>query len=177
MQNDTQPTQPIQPQPTPQPEPAMPAPVKKGTPKVLKIVLIAVGSLMVLGAIGVGILFFVLGQAAAAPLKASNSFIDAVQAGESSKAYGLTTDAFQKATSTERLTTLVDGIKSEVSGDEKVTGRVVKATNGVNYAAVAYSVENDGKTRYMRVVLKQEGNDWKVQNFNAKNTVLEATIE
>ncbi|MBC7459339.1 hypothetical protein H7200_01340 [Candidatus Saccharibacteria bacterium] len=185
MQNDTQPIQPVPTQATPQPELAVPTPVTPGVPapekkkmsKVLKIVLIAVGSLIVLGAIGAASLFFILGQAAAAPLKASNSFIDAVQAGESSKAYALTTTAFQEATTAERLTTLVEGIKSEISGDEKVTGQVVKSTDGVNYAAVAYSVENDGQTRYMRVVLKQEGSDWKVQNFNAKNTVLKAEIE
>ena len=88
MQNDTQPIQPVQAQPTPQPELATPTPVtqpapsKKKMPKALKIVLIAFGAFLVLGAIGVASLFFILGQASAAPLKASNSFVDAVQAGE-----------------------------------------------------------------------------------------------
>jgi len=179
------------PQPTPPsiyPEPVAPAPFvpyapqlpdepvpKKKAPKALKIVLGIVGLLILLGGVLVGVLFFVITQATAAPLKVSNSFVDAVQGGDSVAAYALTTDNFQKAATPERISALVESTKAQIKGDEKVTGQVVSTDNGTSSAAVTYAVNAQGKDVYMRVILKKDGDTWKVNNFKLDDEPIEAT--
>jgi len=188
MQNDDN-----APAPTPPsiyPEPVAPAPYvpttpqtlnepapKKKAPKALKIILGIIGTLILLGGVLVAVLFYVITQATAAPLKVSNAFVDAVQGGDSVAAYALTTDNFQKAASLERIATLVESTKAQIKGEEKVTGQSIKTENGTSSAAVTYLVTAQNKDVYMRVILKKDGDTWKVNTFKLDDEPIETTTE
>jgi len=168
------------PAPAPTPVPAFQSDdplTKRKTPKPLKIILKIVAALIVLGAILAGVLFFVISQAVAAPLKVSNSFVDAVQGGDSVAAYALTTDNFQKAASPERMASLVEATKAQIKGEEKVTGQSAKTEDGASSAAISYAVTAQGKDVYMRVILKKDGDTWKVNHFKLDDEPIDATTE
>lgn len=179
---------PAQPQPT-EPQPVQPlqptaesgmpttASPKKGLPKVAKIIIGVVGGLIVLIAIGIFALFAIVNNGTKPAVEVSDAFVNAVQANDASAAYALTSSAFKASTTEARLTTVINTVSSALTGDEVITGKSLKSTNGVNQAAIAYSVENSGKTRYIRVVSQETDGTWQVINFKSSDTVLEAIVE
>ena len=164
------------PETTQQSAPATSAP-KKGLPKVAKILIGVFAGLIVLAGIGVGALFLVVNSATQAPLNASNKFFDNLQANEPTAAYQLTSDAFKKSVSEDRLTSLFTQVSALMTGEEKITAKKVQSNNGANTAVVTYSVENGGKTRYARITLKEVDSKWQVYGFKTSESPIEAIIE
>jgi hypothetical protein len=158
----------------PTPPPAAP---KKGLPKFAKIIIGVVLGLIALTVIGVVALVLFVNSATQAPVDVSNKFFDNLQANKSEAAYELTSSSFKEATSEANLESLFDQISPFVTGEEKVTGKKIQASNGTSQAAVTYSVENAGETRYARVVLQKTGDKWEVINFKTSATELEAIVE
>jgi len=150
---------------------------KKGLPKVAKIIIGVIAGFIVLAGIGVGALFLVVNSATQAPLNASNKFFDNLQANEPAEAYQLTSEAFKKSVTEDRIKTLFNQVSSLLSGEEVVTAKKIEAKNGVNSAVVTYSVENGGKTRYARIILKETDSKWEVHGFKTSDSPIEAVIE
>jgi len=156
--------------------PVAPAP-KKGLPKWVVILLSVIGGLVVLGAIAIAILFTVLGNALEKPVTVSNQFVDAVQANDPSAAYALTSTAFKDATPESSLKSIINRVSTPLKGDEKMTGKSIKAVNGVNTAEVNYTVENSGKTYYMQVTLKENDGNWQVQGFSSDDAPIKSDLD
>jgi hypothetical protein len=156
--------------------PSAPA-AKKRLPKWVIILLSVIGGLVVLGGIAIAVLIFVVGGALAKPLTISTQFVDAVQAQNSSAAYALTSDAFKDATPETSLKSIIDRVGPLLQGEEKVTGQAVKAVNGVNRAAISYSVDHEGTTYYMLVTLQENDGTWQVQGFQSDDEPMTAEVE
>lgn len=201
MQPQTPPEQPAVPNPVPEPQtpPATPAPAtppapagtppapaapvtadtpkKPKIPKIVKIILLVFVGFFVLVAlfiIGVTTLVNVQTKEAA---KVSDQAVNDIQASDAQNLYGLTSDAFKSATSEEQLAATVSGISSQLQGTEQIVARKVQTSNGKTAAAIVYKVPTDKGVNYIRVVLGKEGDTWKVINFRADSTELEAVIE
>jgi len=158
----------------PTPPPAAP---KKGLSKVAKIIIGVVVGFIVLVGIGVAAIFLIVNVATQAPVDVSNKFFDNLQANQPAAAYELTSSSFKEVTTEANLESLFEQVSPFVTGEEKVTGKKIQSANGLNQAAVAYSVENGGETRYARVVLQETDGKWAVINFKTSATALEAIIE
>ena len=162
------------------PSPAAPPPLaapKKGLPKLAKIIIGIVVGIIALIVIGVVALLLIVNAATKAPLDVSNKFFDDLQANNSSAAYQLTSKEFKQSTTELQLESLFTQLSSYVEGEEKVTAKKIESKNGLNQAAVAYSVDNNGETRYVRVVLRESDSKWEVINFKTSSTKLEAIVE
>ena len=151
--------------------------VKKGIPKVAKIIIGVIAGLLLLGVIGIAALFFLVNAVAQPPLDASNKFFNALQANQPTEAYALTSADFKKSITAERVGTLFNQVSAQMTGEEEVTAKKVESVNGVNQAAFVYTVENNGKTRYARIVLKESDSKWEVNGFKTSASKIEAVIE
>jgi len=180
MEPSTQPT-PNTEQPAPvvqvEPQPAVTPPAKKGLPTWAKVLIGSIVGLIVLIGIGVAAIFFVVNSAAEAPVKVSDQFVNAIQANEPSTAYGLTSSAFKEATPEATLTSIITRVSPLLTGEETIAGKKVQSSNGVNQASIVYTVENDSKTRYIRIVLQETDSKWEVINMKTSDSTLEAIIE
>lgn len=170
------PVAPLSPTEAPTTPPALSAP-KKGVPKIAKIIIGIVLGLIVLIGIGVIALFLIVNAATQAPVKVSNQFFDDLQANQPAAAYELTSTEFKASTTEAQVEDLFTQLSPLTTGTEKVTGKKIESANGVTQAAVTYSVENGGTTRYARIVLRETNNKWEVINIKTSSTVLDTTIE
>lgn len=148
----------------------LPSEGRKRLPQWAKIVLISFGSvigLIVLVFVG----FFIYANSLiAAPMKVGNQFIDAAQANNTSAAYNLTSSEFKLVTKEERLRSIFEQINESIQGEEKVTDKHYRVTNGVSSATLIYSIPTNNETTYVRVVLKDKGGKWEVISmFTSKN--------
>lgn len=149
-------------------------PPKKRFPKWLIVTLIIFSLLFVLLAIAVSAIF----SATAAPQKISDQFINDIQSGKTSAAYGLTSNSFKEATSEDQLDQLIKNIGPALQGEEKVSGRSIEtSTSSLETAILVYDVKTQSGTSYIRVVLQKSGDNWQVVNFRADDKPLETKAD
>lgn len=104
------------------------------------------------------------------PVKASNQFLNAIQAGNASEAYGLFSSAAQEVVSSDQFDGVVAQVGPILNSEEKMTNKSVNAETGsASTAEVTYEVKGtDGKTYNIIINLIKEGDVWRVQNFDSK---------
>jgi len=154
------------PNPTPAPAPVNPTPAvsqKKKFPTWLKVLIGIVGAVIIL----VIALIVVVSVATAAPEKVSNQAVDDIQAGNSSALYAIASPGFKSATSEAALETALTNTAPLVTGEEKLVGKKVATSNGVEAAAFIYSVDVSGDTNYLKVIVQKSGDEWLIQGFSA----------
>lgn len=124
----------------------------------LMIVLIVVGAIALLIA---GIVTFV-NSAAAAPLKVSNEFLEAMVSSDPETAYYSASDAFREDTSLEAFEYFIER-NSEAPFDEaKVVSKYVGVTNSVETATFGYEMEFQSETYTFETKLIKEDGEWKM---------------
>lgn len=103
-------------------------------------------------------------------VKVSNQFLNAIQAGNASEAYGLFSTAAKAAVPADQFDGVVAQAGPILNAQEKMTNKSVKAETGsASTAEVTYEIKGtDGKTYNIIVSLIKEGDVWKVQNFNSE---------
>lgn len=103
-------------------------------------------------------------------VKVSNQFLNAIQAGNASEAYGLFSTDAKVAVPSDQFDGVVAQAGPILNAEEKMTSKSVKAETGsASTAEVAYKIQGtDGKTYNVTVSLIKEGDVWKVQNFNSE---------
>lgn len=168
----------VEPQPMPAPMSPMPeAAPKKGMPKLLKIALI-VGGVFVTLFIGLFVLLFVvLANSSKAIIQVSDAAISDIQGNDPSGLYTITTSEFQTATSQDELDAILEKTSPALQGTAKVTTTNVQSINGVEQAAVVYTISTSGGDRYVKVTLQKDGDAWKILGFRSSATPLDGTIE
>jgi len=116
---------------------------KKKMPKVLKLALLGVGGFVVVVAVLVGLFFSVSSGAT----KASDEFLNAMQAGDGLTAYQLFSTEAKEIVPEEEFTNVVDQIGSVLNTEEKKISTNISAETGSDTeAVVAYEIEGtDGK--------------------------------
>lgn len=104
------------------------------------------------------------------PVKLSNQFLNAIQAGNASEAYGLFSTAAKAAVPADQFDGVVAQAGPILNTEEKMTNKSVKTETGsASTAEVTYEIKGtDGKTYDITVSLIKEGDVWKVQNFNSE---------
>jgi len=109
---------------------------------------------------------------------ASDSFMSALQAKESDKAYDQAGKAFQASTDKLQLAQATAQMNERIQGEKLMpVGSVVSKTQNGTQAAVVYSVTHDNTTFYIRVVLDKIEGVWKVHNFRFAQQKLEVVVE
>lgn len=136
---------------------------KRSTKKVIGYVVLALVVLVV----GVTLL---ANSATKEPVKVSNQFLNAMQGGNASEAYGLFSSAAQEAVPSDQFDGVVAQVGPILNTEEKMTNKSVKAETGsASTAEVVYEIKGtDGKTYNVTINLIKEGNVWRVQNFDSK---------
>ncbi|MDP1712126.1 MAG: DUF4864 domain-containing protein [Candidatus Nanopelagicaceae bacterium] len=104
------------------------------------------------------------------PVKVSNQFLNAMQTGDASEAYGLFSSAAKEAVPSDQFDAVVAQAGPILNTEEKMTNKSVKAETGsASTAEVVYEIKGtDGKTYNVTISLIKEGDVWKVQNFDSK---------
>lgn len=104
------------------------------------------------------------------PVKVSNQFLNAIQAGNASEAYGLFSSEAKAAVPSDQFDGVVAQAGPILNTEEKMTNKSVKAETGsASTAEVTYEIKGtDGKTYNVVVSLIKEGDVWRVQNFDSK---------
>ncbi|MDP1719745.1 MAG: DUF4878 domain-containing protein [Candidatus Nanopelagicaceae bacterium] len=104
------------------------------------------------------------------PVKVSNQFLNAIQAGNASEAYGFFSSEAKAAVPSDKFEGVVAQVGSILNTEEKMTNKSVKAETGsASTAEVTYEIKGtDGGTYNIIVNLIKEGDIWKVQNFDSK---------
>lgn len=139
-------------------------PVKKrNTKKVIGYVVLA----LVLIIVGVTLL---ANSATKEPVKVSNQFLNAMQAGNASEAYGLFSSAAQEVVPADQFDGVVAQVSPILNTEEKMKNKSVEAKTGsASTAEVVYEIKGtDGKTYNVTINLIKEGDVWRVQNFDSK---------
>lgn len=138
-------------------------PKKRSVKKIIGYVVLA----FVVVIVGVTLL---ANSATKEPVKVSNQFLNAIQAGNASEAYGLFSSAAKEAVASDQFDGVVAQAGPILNTEEKMTNKSVKAETGsASTAEVAYEIKGtDGKTYNIIVSLIKEGDLWKVQNFDSK---------
>ncbi|MFZ2228157.1 MAG: hypothetical protein WA090_04080 [Candidatus Nanopelagicaceae bacterium] len=139
-------------------------PVKKRNIK--KVIGYVVLALVVL-VVGVTLL---ANSATKEPVKVSNQFLNAVQAGNASEAYGLFSSAAQDVVPADQFDVVVAQVGPILNAEEKMTNKSVEAETGsASTSEVVYEIKGtDGKTYNVTINLIKEGDVWRVQNFDSK---------
>ena len=108
----------------------------------------------------------------------SDQFVNAVQSGNMSEAYSLTSTTFQQATTQEQLDQFVTQVGPLLRGEEKVTGRAIEKSTGIPETAVlVYEIATSNGTKYIKVELQKSGELWRVINFRSAAEPLDAKVE
>jgi len=138
---------------------------KKKMPKVLKIVLLAVGGFVAI-VVGLGVLFF---TASSGATKVSDEFLNAMQAGDGATAYNLFSSKAKKQLPKEESIGVIGQIGAILNTEEKKVSTNVSAETGSDTeAVVVYEIEGtDGVTYMFAVTLVKEDGQWKVLNFDS----------
>ncbi|MFA5919296.1 MAG: hypothetical protein WC800_07135 [Candidatus Nanopelagicaceae bacterium] len=104
------------------------------------------------------------------PVKVSNQFLNAIQAGNAAEAYGLFSSEAKAVVSSDQFDGVVAQVGPILNAEEKMTNKSVEAETGsASTAEVTYEIKGtDGKTYRLIVSLIKEGDVWKVQNFDSK---------
>lgn len=104
------------------------------------------------------------------PVKVSNQFLNAIQAGNASEAYELFSSAAQEAVPSDQFDGVVAQVGPILNSEEKMINKSVEAETGsASTAEVTYEVKGtDGKTYRLIVSLIKDGDVWRVQNFDSK---------
>lgn len=169
--------QPVQPQPV-SPAPSAPGVATPPKKHFLKWILI-VGGIVVAAIIALVItIFFVTIAATKAPQKVSDQVVNAIQAGNTSAVYNLTSDSFKRVTTEDRLNGIVEQISPALQGEEKVTGRAIEKVSGnPPTAVIVYTIDTSKGKAYMKVELQKSDDVWQVINFRSSEKPLKTEVE
>ncbi len=130
-----------------------------------KIVLISVGIVLIL----IGGIVLLANTATQGAVTASNSLVNAAQAGDTTTTYGLLSKEAKETISQDDLGQIVTQIGPILNTTEKMTGKEVSAETGkASSGKVTYEiVGTDGNTYAFEVNLIKEDDAWKVLNFDS----------
>jgi predicted PurR-regulated permease PerM len=143
----------------------------KKIPKWLKVIAVII-VILVLFFLSV---FLLANQATKNAVKVSNQLVSDIQTNDTTAAYTLTAPDFQKATSQDQMSQILAGISPALQGTVKVTGKAIRKVSGQpNQATIIYTIQTNGDTKYIRVVL-QGNNPWQVLNFRSSDTPLDTS--
>lgn len=144
---------------------ATPTGTKKKMPKVLKIMLFVVAGFVAL-IVGMGILFF---SASSGATKASDEFLNALQAGEGATAYNLFSTDAMEIVPEDQFIAVVDQIGPILNTEEKKISTEISAETGSDTEAlVVYEIEGtDDLTYVFAITMVKEDGEWKVLNFDS----------
>ncbi len=139
-------------------------PVKKRS--IGKIIGIVVAAIAVVAVV----LTFFVNSATKAPVAASNTFLNAIQAGDASTAYALFSTEAKAAVPSDQFDAVVKQVGPILNAGEKMTSKKVNAsTDSASTSEVVYEIPGtDGKTYKFTVSLTKENDAWKVLNFTSK---------
>ena len=154
------------------------APELTGTPQLgddrmptwAKVLLACVAGLVVLVLVGglIGVVVYRSLEPSISDAEAtSNSFIDTVQAEDPKALYALTDEMFREESSMADVERSLRQISSDLQGQEKVTDKSTfdLSEGQPTKAVVLYRIKTEGDPMYVRVVLAERGEDWKVVGF------------
>lgn len=167
-------------QPTQLPNQIAPLPQSSGRnfSKIIKIAAIVIGSFMVIVVLFIVAVFLLVGNKTKDAEKVSNQFVNNLQAGDSDAIYAQTTPSFKKITSSDTNKQFVDTISPAIQGEEKITGRKIQSSAGnKSFTSIVYDIDTAKGTSYLRIVMEKDNDTWKVLNFRASETRLEAIVE
>lgn len=139
-------------------------PVKKRSiGKIIGIVIAAIAVVAV-------VLTFFVNSATKAPVAASSTFLNAIQAGDASTAYALFSTEAKAAVPSDQFDAVVKQVGPILNAGEKMTSKKVNAsTDSASTSEVVYEIPGtDGKTYKFTVSLTKENDAWKVLNFTSK---------
>jgi len=141
-------------------------PKTKDSMNIKKLILISVGVLIAL----VVLLLVVVNSATRGEVKVSNEFLNAVQARQTSVAFGLFSSDAQKATPQDKLGSAIDQIGPILNTQEKMVSKEVNSQSGSSSTGkVVYEIKGtDGVTYTITVELVKENGSWKVTTFDSK---------
>ncbi|MFZ1802047.1 MAG: hypothetical protein WAW62_00010 [Candidatus Saccharimonas aalborgensis] len=143
-------------------------------PRWLVVLISVIFGLLIVG----GVIFVVVMNMTDAPKKVSDEFVNDVQSANTEAAYALTSEGFRGATSKDDLDAIIKQVSPALQGEEKTTARSVEAAAGSSQKAViVYTVDTSSGTKYIRVILEKNGDNWRVMSFRSSNSSLEAKIE
>ncbi len=115
-------------------------------------------------------LTFFVNSATKAPVTASQQFLHAIQAGDSTTAYSLFSVEAKKVVPADQFDALVKQAAPILNTGEKMISKKVNGSTGsAATSEVVYQIKGtDGKTYNFTVNLTKEGDVWKVLNFTSK---------
>lgn len=157
--------------------PTTPTPAKKPSSKVLKIVLLSVGGGLAVVALAIAGIFVATFLATVPPVEVSNKFVNSFQDKDVSATYELASPEFKRVTSEQRLKAFMDSSEGNIDGDEAITNRKVIIRNDKTYGVVTYEVKQDNTTRYSRVTVIKDNDQWLVLNIRVADKPFEAILE
>ena len=156
--------------------PTRPTPSPSRPNKSKKKLLVIVAAIITLLAILAVVYFFLMNNTGNASAT-SDKFVSAIQKDDPEAAYNLTNNDFRQATNKSQVENIFNTVSPALQGKSKIIARKAETKNNKSYSAIVYSIETSNGTKYIRVVLQKDKNDWKVVNFRSSESKLEATVE
>lgn len=143
-----------------------PTGTKKKMPKALKIVLFVVAGFVAL-IVGAGVFFFVASSGAT---KASDEFLNALQAGDTTSAYQMFSTRALEVVPEEDFIAVVEQIGPILNTEERKTStNVFTETGSDTETYVVYEVDGtDDITYVVGITMVKENGEWKVLNFDSE---------
>ena len=170
----------------PEPAPAppyeeMPPPSQPPKRRTGRIILIVLGAMFVALVLLIGGCFLLVNESTKDAQKVSDEFVAAVQAGDTAKAYSLTSPSFRAATSEADTAEFVKSISALVSKEPvSPTGKAINtSTDNGKIAVFTYKLKpaQGNGTVYFKTQIRDEQGRWQVMNFRSAETALNTDVE
>lgn len=141
------------------------APAEAKTPSWKKIALYVVGGFVAF----VALVVVFVNTASQEAVKASNQFVDNIQAGNATAAYNQFTAEAKATVPAAQFTDVVTQLGPILNSEEKVTAKEISKETGSDASAkVTYEISgSDSKTYEFVVNLAKPGDDWQILNFDS----------